>query len=327
MNIKPAIHSLRREIPRICSRMFIPVAVSVFAMGLFASVAAAQGSPPHGPFDPAQTDSTAPVTEKLIWSDEFNGQGPQSAPDPTKWTFDTGAGHWGNRESETYCAYGSDAPPCNAKSPNVYVGSDGFLHIVARRAANGAYYTSARIKTEGLASFQYGRMEARIQIPAGQGMWPAFWMLGDSIESVGWPKCGEFDIMENIGKEPAMIHGSIHGQGFTGTSIGLPYAAPGNAPFWRGFHIFGLIWIPGKVMYYVDKPSNVYATFTRSSLPAGAVWPFDSGKFFFILDLAVGGDWPGAPDAATRFPAEMLVDYVRVWQRMPNAPAEPTNGK
>jgi beta-glucanase (GH16 family) len=148
------------------------------------------------------------------------------------------------------------------------------------------------------------RTFARIQISAGQGMWSAFWRPGDSIESVGWPKCGEFDIMENIGKEPATVHGSIHGQALTGTSMGLPTVAPGSVPFSRRIHAFGLIWSPGKVMYYVDSPSHVYATFTLLSLRTGAVWPFDSGKFFFILNLAAGGNWPRAPNASTHFPAE-----------------------
>ncbi len=267
--------------------------------------------PPMAP----SASSVLPPAEMLVWSDEFNGRKARSSPDPARWTYDTGAGHWGNRELETYCAYGSNASPCAPQKTNVYVGRDGYLHIVARRDAKSRY-TSARIKTQGLASFQYGRMEARIQIPSGQGMWPAFWMLGDSIASVGWPKCGEFDIMENIGKEPDTIHGSIHGEGFTGTSIGLSYITPGHTPLADGFHTYGLIWSPGKVQYYVDNPSNIYATFTPASLPAGAVWPFDGGKFFFILNLAVGGDWPGPPNRATHFPAEMLVDYVRVWKRI-----------
>ena len=272
----------------------------------------------NGPATKAPGSAVPASTETLVWSDEFNGTQAQSSPDPTKWTYETGGGGWGNGELETYCAYGSNASPCNAKTPNVYVGSDGYLHIVGRKNAANRY-TSARIKTEGLASFQYGRLEARIRIPAGEGMWPAFWMLGDSVETVGWPKCGEFDIMENIGKEPAIVHGSIHGQGFTGTLMGLPYVDLGNTPFSQGFHNYGLIWAPSRVEYYVDSPSNVYAIFTPASLPVGAAWPFDSGKFFFILNLAVGGKWPGSPNRATRFPAEMLVDYVRVWQAAPSS--------
>lgn len=249
--------------------------------------------------------------EKLVWSDEFNRQQASPAPDATKWTYETGSAP--NQELEIYCAYGSNTAPCSATSPNAYIGSDGTLHIVGRRDAQGRY-TSARLKTQGIASFQYGRFEARIKIPAGQGMWPAFWMLGDSISKVGWPACGEFDIMENVGKEPATIHGSIHGMGFTGTKIGLTATLPGNAVFANAFHTFGMIWSPGKVQYYVDDPANIYATFTPASLPKGAVWPFDGGKFFIILNLAIGGDWPGSPNRATTFPAQMLVDYVRVWQ-------------
>ncbi len=266
---------------------------------------------------------TKPATEQLVWSDEFDGTKAQSAPDPTKWTYETGAGSWGNQELETYCSYGSNIAPCSAAQANSYVGSDGYLHIIGRVNAEGQY-TSARLTTQGLASFQYGRMEARIQIPAGQGVWPAFWMLGDSIGGRPWPACGEMDIMENIGKQPATIHGSIHGAGFTGTQIGLPYTLPGNVPFAAGFHTFGVLWSPGKVQYYVDDPSNIYATFTPASLPKGAVWPFDYGRFFLLLNLAIGGDWPGSPGRSTRFPAVMLVDYVRVWREL--APAASPRG-
>lgn len=293
-------------------------AVSILGLMFVAAGASAGSFRKSSHSDSVLRASTFPQhrAETLVWADEFSNRATRSAPDPAKWTYDTGAGHWGNHELETYCAYGSNRTPCDAGKPNIYVGTDGFLHIVARKNALGQY-TSARIKTEGLASFQYGRMEARIKIPSGQGLWPAFWMLGNSIDEVGWPKCGEFDIMENIGREPTIIHGSIHGHGFTGTSIGFPYTARGGLPFSSGFHTFGLIWVPGRVEYYVDRPSNVYASFTPTSLPPGAVWPFDKGKFFFILNLAVGGDWPGAPDLATHFPAEMLVDYVRVWKQAP----------
>lgn len=254
--------------------------------------------------------------EKLVWSDEFPSRQTSSAPDASKWTYETGSAP--NQELEIYCAYGSNAAPCSAAAPNAYVGSDGYLHIVGRKDAQGRY-TSARLRTQGIASFQYGRFEARIKVPAGQGMWPAFWMLGDSISKVGWPACGEFDIMENVGKEPATIHGSIHGTGFTGTKIGLTAPLAGDAAFANAFHTFGMIWSPGKVQYYVDNPANIYATFTPASLPKGAVWPFDGGKFFIILNLAIGGDWPGSPDQATSFPAQMLVDYVRVWQEPASA--------
>jgi len=252
----------------------------------------------------------AQQSERLVWSDEFSSSAASVAPNPANWTYEAGAGGWGNHELETYCSYGSSQPPCDATKPNAFVGKDGYLHIVARSDGHG-HFTSARLKSQGLKSFQYGRIEARIKIPKGQGFWPAFWMLGDSFEKVRWPACGEFDIMENIGKEPGTIHGSIHGTGFTGSQIGLPYTLPRGQAFGDAFHVFGLIWSPKKIQYYVDDPKNVYATFTPASLPPGAVWPFDGGKFFFLLNLAVGGDWPGPPDASSKFPQEMLVDYVR----------------
>lgn len=254
--------------------------------------------------------------ETLIWSDEFNGATAPSAPDRLNWTYDTGAGGWGNNELENYCAYGSATTPCDPKNPNAYVGADGYLHIVARNPASGVY-TSARLKSEGLQSFQYGRIEARIKMPEGQGMWPAFWMLGDDINTVQWPACGEMDIMESIGRTPNTNYGSIHGTGFTGSAIGTAYNLPNNQKFADDFHTFGILWSPKLIKFYVDSPTNVYATYTPSNLPQGAVWPFDTGKFFFILNVAVGGAWPGSPDKATVFPQEMLVDYVRVYAEPP----------
>ena len=250
--------------------------------------------------------------ETLVWSDEFTASAPESAPDPANWTYDVGAGGWGNNELEVYCSYGSKTAPCDPKAPNAYVGNDGYLHIIARQPSPGTY-TSARIKTQGLQSFAYGRLEAKIKMPEGKGFWPAFWMLGDNVKTVEWPACGEMDIMETVGTNTSTNVGSIHGTGFIGTAIGTEYKLPNNAKFSDGFHTFGILWSPKQIKFYVDDPKNVYATYTPSSLPRGAVWPFDSGKFFFILNLAVGGYWPGSPDATSVFPQEMLVDYVRVY--------------
>lgn len=250
--------------------------------------------------------------ETLVWSEEFNGTDSQSKPNPANWTYDTGGGGWGNGELETYCAWGSNQPPCDSTRPNAYVGNDGYLHIVARSAVHGTY-TSARLKTEGLQSFQYGRIEARIRIPEGQGMWPAFWMLGDDIGRSPWPACGEFDIMENIGSTPSTLYGSIHGTGFTGGIITNRYTLPNQEQLGAAFHTYGILWSPKKVQFYIDSPANIYATDTPADLPPGAVWPFDAGRFFIILNLAVGGEWPGPPGAATQFPQQMLVDYVRVY--------------
>jgi beta-glucanase (GH16 family) len=243
----------------------------------------------------------------LVWSDEFNGSN-GSAPDSTKWTFDTGGNGWGNNELEYYTNRTQNASVQDGNLviqalKETYTGNDG----VTRN------YTSARLKTQGLFQQAYGRFEARIKIPYGQGMWPAFWMLGNNIDQVGWPQCGEIDIFENIGKEPSVIYGSIHGPGYTGaTGVSNSYTLPNGAPFSDDFHIFAVEWEPTVVRFYVD--SNLYATDTPSSLPAGATWVFDH-PFFIILNVAVGGDWPGPPDSTTGFPQQMLVDYVRVYQR------------
>jgi len=241
-----------------------------------------------------------------VWSDEF-AAADGTPVDPTKWTAETGGNGWGNNELEYYTARTVNAVQQGGNLniialKETYTGPDG----VTRN------YTSARLKTENLFSQAYGRFEARIKIPAGQGMWPAFWMLGNDIGSVGWPACGELDIMENIGKEPTIVHGSMHGSGFTGASLGSPYSLPNNANFADDFHLYAIEWEPGVVRFYVD--SALYETRTPADLPAGAVWPFDH-PFFIILNVAVGGDWPGSPDGTTVFPQTMLVDYVRVYKK------------
>jgi beta-glucanase (GH16 family) len=278
----------------------VPFLVLLAACGGTATAPATSGSPGNGV-----------AKETLVWSDEFNGATSPSAPNPQNWIYDTGAGGWGNGELETYCAYSSSTAPCDPKNPNAFVGTDGYLHIVARKSSG--VYTSARLKSQGLQSFQYGRIEARIKMPEGQGFWPAFWMLGDDINTNPWPACGEMDIMESIGKMSSTNYGSIHGTGFTGTAIGTSYSLSNGAKFGDAFHTFGILWSPKLLKYYVDSPTNVYATYTPASLPKGGVWPFDARKFFFILNVAVGGAWPGSPDKTTIFPQEMLVDYVRVY--------------
>jgi beta-glucanase (GH16 family) len=250
----------------------------------------------------------AVASEKLVWSDEFSG--PSVVPNPANWKYEVGGDGWGNHELEYYCAPTTAATPCDASQPNAAVRGDGYLHISAMRNAAGQW-TSARMITRGLYSFQYGRVEARIKIPAGEGVWPAFWALSDNGQ---WPAGGELDIMENIGKEPTIIHGSIHGTGFIGEPLGTAFKLTPLADFAGGFHTYGLIWSPGKIQYYVDDPAHPYATYTPANLPAGAVWPFDGSHFYLLLNLAIGGGWPGPPNAATPSPSEMLVDYVRVYQ-------------
>ena len=249
---------------------------------------------------------------KPAWQENFNPTtGPK--PNPAVWNFEQGADHGQNRELEVYCAYASNKPPCDSAQPNAFIGPDSFLHIVARKTPEGRY-TSARLNTKDLKTFQYGRFEARIRIPAGQGMWPAFWLLGEDIDTVHWPACGEQDVMENLGREPGIIHGSIHGKGFTGMALGTAAKLPDGALFAAAFHNYGMIWKPGSIAYYIDNPKKPYVVYTPKDLPAGAVWPFDNRRFYLLLNLAVGGGWPGSPDASTVFPAEMLVESVKVWE-------------
>jgi beta-glucanase (GH16 family) len=252
----------------------------------------------------------------LVWSDEFvNSTGTNAQPAPSTWAYDTGAGGWGNSELETYCGWNSSASPCAAASPNVYVGADGYLHIVAQQPSSGVY-TSARMKSTGLFSFQYGRLEIRAQLPEQQGLWPAGWLLGNNYATVSWPGCGEMDVMErvNAAGSPDWNSGSIHGTGFTGSNLGTIYDFPSGQNA-AGWHTYGMIWQKGSVSYYIDDYTKPYATYTPSSIAGftGAVWPFDAGPQFLILNLAVGGSWPGSPNASTTFPAQMLVDYVRIY--------------
>ena len=152
-----------------------------------------------------------------------------------------------------------------------------------------------------------------MKLLAGQGLWPAFWMLGANIEHVGWPNCGEIDIMENIGREPSIVHATIHGQGYSdGGGIGGAYTLAGGGRFADDFHVFTVEREVNVIRFYVD--GNLYATRTPAELPSGANWVFDK-PFFIIMNVAVGGSWPGNPDSSTVFPQKMLVDYVRVYQR------------
>lgn len=243
--------------------------------------------------------STAPsTTPPANWSDEFDGPA-NALPDSAKWTYDLGNnGGWGNQELESY----TNLPQ------NVHL--DGSGHLIIHVDKAGSTYTSARIKTQGLFSAQYGRVEARIRLPFGQGIWPAFWMLGANFPATPWPQCGEIDIMENVGREPSTIHGSVHGPGYSGgSSVTALYTLPGAARFGDDFHVFAIQWSPQTITFSVDGAA--YKTVTPASLPSGTSWVFDK-PFFLILNVAVGGTFPGSPDATTPFPQEMVVDYVRI---------------
>ena len=242
---------------------------------------------------------------RLIWSDEFNGPA-NSLPDPSKWTYDLGNNNgWGNHELETY----TNLPE------NAHMDGQGNLVIHVETALSG--YTSARLKTQGLFAAQYGRVEARIKLPSGQGIWPTFWMLGSDVATVGWPRCGEIDIMENIGSQPSTNHGSMHGPGYSHESaLTAAYNLPGGRRFSDDFHTFGIAWSGRAVRFYVDGGS--YETVTLESIPQTAQWVFDN-PFFLLLNVAVGGNFSGPPDATTQFPQDMLIDYVRVYQEQPTA--------
>jgi beta-glucanase (GH16 family) len=255
-----------------------------------------------------QNSTTTPPSSQsyqLVWSDEFNGAD-GSAPDATKWAIQTGGNGWGNNELEYY----------TARPQNVQVSGGNLVITAIKEDYTGPdgvtqHYTSARMQTKGLFSQTYGRFEARIKIPKGQGMWPAFWMLGSDIDTNPWPACGEIDIMENIGKEPAIVHGSVHGPGYAPGNVTASYTLPSGA-LSDDYHLYAVEWEAQQVRFYVD--STLYATFAPSNLPSGSPWEFNK-PFFLLLNLAVGGDWPGNPDGTTQFPQQMLVDYVRVYQK------------
>ena len=244
----------------------------------------------------------------VTWSDEFSTAG-GSAPDSTKWTYDLGGKGWGNEELETY----------TSRPQNVQIQKGNLVITALQESFTGTdgiarNYSSTRLKTQKLFAQAYGRFEARIKIPKGQGLWPAFWMLGDDITQNGWPKCGEIDIMENIGREPGINHGSLHAPSSVAPTSDLTstISLPAGQNYSDDFHLYAVEWEPGTVRFYVD--ANNYATFTQSQWPAGGQWVFDH-PFFIILNVAVGGNWPGSPDATTQFPQQMLVDYVRVYSK------------
>ncbi|SEC77034.1 Glycosyl hydrolases family 16 [Tenacibaculum sp. MAR_2009_124] len=244
-------------------------------------------------------EQTVATFTNLVMGDDFDTDG---MLDSSVWTYDIGTGTngWGNNELQYYT---NDAK-------NVTV-QNGVLIISAEQEDfNGSSYTSARIKTQGLFDQTYGRFEARIKLPYGQGIWPAFWLLGSNIDTVGWPQCGELDVMEFRGQEPTVIHGSMHGPGYSGgESVTKSYTLE-NDRFDTGFHVFGIEWGPDYVNYYVDDV--LYNQIKREDVTGE--WVFDQ-PFFIIINLAVGGDFLGAPNASTVFPQRMLVDYVRVYKQ------------
>lgn len=241
----------------------------------------------------------------LVWSDEFDTPTPDNRPDPDNWTYELGNSGFGNNELQNYTDRVENA------SYTTYEG-EGCLRIAALRDYyNGIEYSSARLKTAGLHEFRYGYIEARLILPYGQGLWPAFWMLGADYETNVWPACGEIDIMENKGYQPNIVSCALHMPGYSGgnpitTTFGYP-----NRRFDTGFHTFAVDWDESGIDFIVD--GNVYQRVTRDDAPDGE-WAFDH-PFFIILNVAVGGNFGGNPTEDTRFPQYMYVDYVRVYQK------------
>lgn len=307
---------------RALTKFVLPVFIFLFGVVLlFALPSLTIGAPPCGtPNSPPCTPTETPISSTptpilptptlvsptatptgnggytLVWSDEFDGPNINL----NNWTYDIGWGNdgWGNLELQSY----TDSPD-NARIEN------GMLIIEAReQRVKGQRYSSARLKTQGLQEWQYGRIEARIKVAEGQGLWSAFWMLGSNFEQVGWPQSGEIDIMENIGREPNNTYGTLHGPGYSGADgVGGPYTHPSSLA--DDFHVYTIEWDANQISWYVD--GVLFSTVTPDDVPGE--WVYDQ-PFFIILNLAVGGNWPGSPDATTVFPQQMVVDYVRVYQ-------------
>ena len=234
----------------------------------------------------------------LVWSDEFDG----TEINTDYWTFETGSGGWGNNELQNYT---------NGDNAEIV---DGKLIITARKENEfqvAGSYTSTRMISKGKKEFTYGRMEVRAKLPSGTGIWPAIWMLGGNISTEGWPACGEIDIMEYVGYQPDVVHATVHTSSGFGANGNGSSKSLGTAE--EEFHIYGLIWDAKEMIFYIDSPDNVTHTYAPSNKTASN-WPFDLSQFF-ILNVAVGGNWGGAQGIDnTIFPQSMAVDYVRVYQ-------------
>jgi beta-glucanase (GH16 family) len=237
----------------------------------------------------------------LVWNDEFDGDS-GTAPSDSKWTYDIGTGQngWGNNELQSYTN--------NSRN----ISKDGLGHLVITAIKDGSgNYTSARIKTEGLFSQQYGRIEARIKTPTGSGIWPAFWMLGSNIKDVGWPQCGEIDIMEQKGKFSNITYGTLHGPGYSGgEAISTAYGLQ-NDRFDMDFNIYAVEWDENQIDFYVNN--YLYKRVKPSDIPGE--WVFNQ-PFFIIMNVAVGGNFVGPPNINTPFPCSMYIDYIRVYKEL-----------
>lgn len=253
-----------------------------------------------GACNPSTTQQLGDRTLELVWSDEFEGE-EGSLPSSQYWTMEigTGADGWGNQELQYY----TDRPK------NVALDGEGHLVIQAHQESFGGMpFTSARLKTQGKITQKYGRIEARIQNPYGPGLWPAFWMLGENFEEVGWPQSGEIDIMEMRGQLPSVIHGSLHGPGYSGGNPVTQSYTLSNARFDADFFVYAVEWHPERIDFFVND--YLYQRVTPDDV--SGEWVFDQ-PFFLLLNVAVGGNYVGFPTQETKFPQHMMVDYVRIY--------------
>ncbi|HUP14312.1 MAG TPA: glycoside hydrolase family 16 protein [Niastella sp.] len=235
----------------------------------------------------------------LVWHDEFDGNGIDTA----SWNFETGngPGGWGNNELEYY----------TASHANVFTAKGKIVLEARKEEKNGFQYTSARINTKNKRAFTYGRVDIRAKLPFGKGIWPALWMLGQSDDSVGWPACGEIDIMELLGQKPNKVYGTLHWGAEWPVHVSKGRSYSFNGSFSNQFHVFSLSWEKDSYKILVDDKAFFSAT-------GADIAPYNNPftkPHYFIFNVAVGGNWPGSPDTATVFPQRMIVDYIRVFQK------------
>jgi beta-glucanase (GH16 family) len=238
----------------------------------------------------------------LVWSDEFDDTRVSKA-NASNWTYELGRGPnsdgWGNLELQTY----------TDKLSNVFIDGKGFLNIVATKT--GSAFESGRIITKDKFSQKYGKFEARVKVPFGQGIWPAFWMMGQNFDTVGWPNCGEIDVLEIVGSQPNIAFSTIHGPGYSGEKgISKKYYKQ-DGRWDEDFHIYAVEWFEDRLDFFID--GYLYHRIAKSDVEAKGKWVFDQ-PFFLLLNVAVGGNLPGPPNASTIFPQTMQVDYVRVYE-------------
>ena len=245
---------------------------------------------------------------QLVWADEFNGP----TISRTNWVYDVGGNGWGNNERQFY----TDRPTNSFIATEPGSGKSCLVLQALDEKYQNRHYTSARMKTQGLHAWTYGRIEASMKVPNGQGIWPAFWMLGADFPKVTWPACGEIDIMEHVLPiGPNTVRGSAHAPKYSGNNSMHCDATPKDLS--GQFHLFAIEWTPTELRYYVDDTKYLTVTPKGSSCdgsqkPLPGPWVFDR-PFFVIFNLAIGGNWPGPPDLKTAFPAQLWVDYVRVY--------------